>query len=116
MTQTYSTFFNALFILINFDVYNYYIILATLTAELKTFIVTYVKNCMIEVSLPVRYAHFFCIDLDARTPRNWACCCFSFRRTYKISTFIRAASEGPQKNKTSFSVLFSYKAAPENSG
>ena len=53
MTQTYPTFFNALFILINFDVYNYYVILATLTAELKTFIVTYVKNCMIDVSLPV---------------------------------------------------------------
>ena len=36
MTQTYPTFFNALFILINFDVYNYYVILATLTDELKT--------------------------------------------------------------------------------
>ena len=53
MTQSYLTFFNALFILINFDVYNYYVILATLTAELKTFIVTYVMNCMIDVSLPV---------------------------------------------------------------
>ena len=53
MTQTYPTFFNVLFILINFEVYNYYVILATLTAGLKPFIVTYVKNCMIDVSLPV---------------------------------------------------------------
>ena len=52
LMQTYPTFFNALFILINFDVYNYYFFLFT-------FIVTYIKNCMTDVSFPVLYAHFF---------------------------------------------------------
>ena len=82
MTQMYPIF-SMRFFFNNFEVYSYYVILATLTAETKDI---YFYLCK-ELYDRRTFAHVICslfsIDLDART--------------YEISTFIRAASEGPRK-------------------